>query len=249
MPPVITHSHFPAKHAFFSRQGGISTGIYASLNIRADGHDDLQHIQENIRRATAFFSSTPQQLCTLKQVHGTTVITVSSTSVSGSEGDAMVSRTKGLLLGILTADCCPILYHDPVHHVIGAAHAGWKGALGGIALQTLNRMVALGARLENIHVALGPTIGQTSYEVDQLFYERFLEQSLNHATHFTPGRTGHYYFDLPGYICTQLAPLPLAGIHTLTHDTCAETDRFFSYRRNVLNQEIRYGCQLSAIAL
>lgn len=248
--PVMTHPDFPARHAFFSRKGGVSNGLYNSLNMRNDGYDNPEHVTENLRRGTAYFSSTPAQLCTLKQVHGTHVITLSSSPAHKTEGDAMVTRTAGLLLGILTADCCPVLFHDSVHQVIGAAHAGWKGALGGIVVRTLDHMVALGATLQTIHVALGPTIGQASYEVDQLFYQRFLEQSPDHAVHFIPGkREGHHYFDLPGYITTQLKHLPLAGVHVLRHDTCAEADLFFSYRRNVLQQETLYGCQLSAISL
>ena len=249
-PLPITHPHFRAPHAFFTRHGGVSTGMYQGLNCNLHSSDELADILENRKRVAAYFTKTPEYLCTLQQIHSTMVVPLTEPPQAGAQGDAMVTNTPGLILGILTADCCPVLFYDSTHHVIGAAHAGWKGALGGIIMETLRAMVALGAKMNCISVAIGPTIGPASYEVDTLFYQRFLEQHADNGMFFIPGkRSGHYYFNLPAYIHHQLKPLGLASLYVLPYDTCAEPDLFFSYRYSVLSGETRYGCQLSAICL
>lgn len=238
------------RHGFFTRAGGVSEAPFDSLNCGYGSGDDLEKVKENRTRAMAAFEAPSDCLCTLNQVHSSRVVAVGHpwSAEETPEADAMVTKEAGLALGILTADCGPVLFADPEAGVIGAAHAGWKGALGGILEHTLQEMLALGARLSRIHAALGPCIGQASYEVGPEFRDRFVHASPAHNRFFIHShRAGHWLFDLKGFIAHRLRSSGLASVDILPHDTLAEPERFFSYRRHTLAGETRYGRQLSAI--
>jgi YfiH family protein len=246
--PTLTHPGI--GHGFFGREGGVSEGIYAGLNCGVGSRDNAEHVAENRRRVAQHFGLPASQLCTLYQIHSAEVVTLTAPvdPANKPQADAMVTATPGIALGILTADCGPVLFADPIARVIGAAHAGWKGAVGGVLEATLRAMQSLGARAENIHAVLGPTIAQASYEVGTEFFERF--SGLEQKTFFIPsGREGHHYFDLPAYITTRLAAAGLAKVGNLAMDTNAREADFFSYRRTTLRGEADYGRQVSVITL
>jgi hypothetical protein len=186
------------------------------------------------------------KLIRVKQVHGNTVVESELASETLVEADGIVTNRSGLLLGIVTADCAPVLFADPVAGVIGAAHAGWRGALGGILENTVAAMIALGALAENICAAIGPTISQASYEVDEAFEERFAEQD---SCFFEPGREGHRQFDLPAYVADRIRRTGVSRVEDLGEDTYAQPDRFYSYRRATHRGETTEGRQLSVIGL
>jgi YfiH family protein len=239
------------RHAFFTRQGGVSTGLYDSLNCGLGAGDDFASVMENRRRVAMMLGVVPGRLCTLSQVHGREVHTVEKPfGLLQPAGDAMVTREPGLMLGILTADCAPVLFADPTANVIGAAHAGWKGALGGVLQATVAAMELLGAARERIVAAIGPCIARDSYEVDVAFHERFLAHNGDNLQFFKPApKIGHMYFDLPGYAAAQLKAYGVHAISALADDTCASPGWFFSYRRATLNGEKAYGRQISGITL
>lgn len=252
--PVLTDPDLAAidgvRHAFFTRRGGVSEGVYASLNTGHGSGDDTGNVTENRRRAAAFLGAT--DLNSLYQVHSNIVIRVRDGWVrdAAPEADAMVTDRPGIALGILSADCAPILFCDPKTRIIGAAHAGWKGALAGVAEATLEEMVALGAHRRSTVAVIGPAIGPSSYEVGSEFPDPFLEQDPKNRLFFrAASRDGHFYFDLPGYIAKLLVAQGLARIRWMGHDTCAGEERFFSYRRGCLNGESDYGRLLSAIVI
>lgn len=238
------------RHGFFTREGGVSEGIYGSLNC-GPGSDDLAaNVTQNRVYAMAELGTTPDRLCTLYQVHGAEVVTLTEPFAPDArpKADGMVTAVSGIALGILTADCCPVLLADPDAGVIGACHAGWKGALGGIIGATVNAMEALGASPKRMRVALGPAIAQASYEVDQGFADRFLSEDADNARYFQPSdRDGHHRFDLQGYCAARVRASGVAEPEVLAHDTYAEENRFFSYRRATHRGEADYGRQLSAI--
>ncbi|MDQ0454519.1 peptidoglycan editing factor PgeF [Rhizobium paknamense] len=238
------------RHGFFTRQGGVSEGIYAGLNVGIGSQDLRAHVQENRRRVAGFFGLGEDNLATVHQIHSADVVTVEAPF--GSErpqADAMVSRTPGVILGVLSADCGPILFADAEARVIGAAHAGWKGALTGVLENTIAAMVALGARREAIIATLGPSISGAAYEVGPEFVERFLAHDADYARFFRPSeKPGHAYFDLPGLTVQRLTK---AGVQADSLGLCtyADPDTFFSYRRTTHAKEPDYGRQVSAIAL
>lgn len=240
-------------HGFFQREGGVSDGIYASLNCGPGSRDLPERVEENRRRAAAALGE-GIELVTLYQIHSAIVRPV---PLAGDmrEGDAMVTATPGLALGILTADCAPVLFVEPHARVIGAAHAGWKGALGtreggGILENTVAAMEALGARRENIRAAIGPAITQDNYEVGWEFRDRFLEPGLRNRRFFAPSdREGHYRFDLKGYAAHRLEQAGIAGVEMLPACTYPPDNGFFSFRRTTHKGEPDYGRQVSAIAL
>ena len=237
-------------HGFFTRQGGVSEGIYASLNVGFGSEDEPDNVAENRRRASERIAA--DHLLTVHQVHGKRVIRVSEpwpTDVA-PQADAMVTDCSGLALGILTADCAPVLLCDSKNKIIGAAHAGWRGAVGGVLQATIEAMIDIGADRRSILAAVGPTIGPNSYEVGEAFPQPFLDQDSQNRLFFTPSsRQGHFYFDLPSYIGKYLAQEGLACTVHLECDTCAEEDNFFSYRRGTLRGEKDYGRLLSAIMI
>ena len=240
------------RHGFFCRSGGVSEGLYSSLNCGYGSGDSPENVTENRRRAMAEIDLEGGRLVTAYQVHSPDVVEVKSpwAREDSPKADAMVTRERGLALGILTADCVPVLFADAEAKVIGACHAGWKGALNGVVAATVDAMVHLGAKAEAIAAGIGPAICQRSYEVGPEFPAPFLEQDPRNADFFCPGqREGHSHFDIKGYVARCLGAAGVKTIQTLPCDTCAEEDRFFSYRRSCQRKEPDYGRGLSAIYL
>jgi polyphenol oxidase len=240
------------RHAFFTRQGGVSDGIYASLNCGFGSHDDPRRVEENRAIAAGRLGVAPDQLVSCHQVHGTAVVTVERPwpRRDNPRADGMVTAVPGIALGILAADCAPVLFADPSARVIGAAHGGWRGALAGIMEATVATMVALGARPERILAGVGPCIAQPSYEVGPEFAAAFAAADPASGGFFVAAaRPGHFLFDLPGYIADRLGRLGLAAVERAPHDTAAEAALFFSYRRACHRGETDYGRGLAAIAL
>ncbi len=237
-------------HGFFGRRGGVSTGALAGLNCGPGSGDDLDAIAENRERIVA--AAMPgAQLVTVYQIHSSDCVTVAGPweDADRPEADALVTDRPGLLLGILTADCAPVLLADREARVVGAAHAGWKGAIAGVTDRTIEAMIALGARAERIHAAIGPCISQTSYEVDEAFRLRFIQADPANAGFFAAGRSGHWQFDLEGYVAGRLEAAKIARVEKLGLDTYAEPLRFFSFRRATHRGEPSYGRQISVIGL
>lgn len=239
-------------HGFFTRQGGVSSGIYASLNCGTGSQDDKKSVHENIRRAMADMGGSPDRFCKLWQIHSADVITAAAPwkLQDAPKADAMVTRERGVVLGILTADCGPVLFADRTAGVVGAAHAGWKGAIGGVLENTVAAMEALGAKRANIGAVLGPCIAQESYEVGPEFYAQFAEAHALYGTFFRPStKADHFLFDLAGFIRHRLLACGLQEAAVLAMDTYADETQFFSYRRTTHRGEPDYGRQLSAIML
>jgi YfiH family protein len=241
------------RHGFFTRRGGVSTGIFAELNCGGrDTAEPASIVDENRRRVAEQMHVLPEMLISVYQVHGPGVVTVEKpwTFDDRPKADAMVTGTTGIGLGILTADCAPVLFADANAGVIGAAHSGWKGAFGGVLQATVAAMEALGARRASITAVVGPTIAQSSYEVDADFRERFLQRNTMNAIFFTPvNAKGKCQFDLPAFVLTELHALQLASVESLGRDTYEEEDLFYSFRRTTHRGEADYGRQLSVIAL
>ena len=239
-------------HGFFTRQGGVSEGIYASLNCGLGSADSPAYVAENRARACAALGARPHLLCTMVQTHSarTAVIERPLGDAARPQADALVTKTPGLALGVLTADCAPVLLADARAGVIGAAHAGWRGALGGVLEAALDAMAALGADTGRTAAAVGPCIGKASYEVGAEFPAPFLDADAGNANFFAPAaHAGRQHFDLAGFVAHRLAALGIGEIAHIAADTCADAPRFFSYRRARLHGETDYGRQLSAIAL
>jgi YfiH family protein len=240
------------RHGFFTREGGVSRGPYASLNCGPGSQDDPAAVAENRARCMALLDHPPEALATLYQAHTAEVVVVDTLWPSDRRptADAMVTSRPGIALGILTADCAPVLLADRHTGVIGAAHAGWKGALGGVLRNTVAAMLDLGARKASIIAAVGPCIGQRSYEVGPEFPKPFLAEDSGNADYFAPApRPGHFFFDLPGYVSRALSHLGISEVTRVPADTCRDETRFYSYRRGTLRGEPDYGRQLSAIVL
>lgn len=240
------------RHGFLTRQGGVSGGIYASLNCGIGSKDDTAHVMENRARAVARAGLPAGSLVTAYQVHSAKVAVVDEvwSNENRPEVDGLVTTKRGVTLGILTADCIPVLFADAKAKVIGAAHAGWKGAISGVLQETVRQMVELGAVRGRIQAAIGPCIGQLSYEVGPEFPAPFLAQDPTSARYFIPSiRDQRYMFDLPGYVQGQLQGLSLAVVGLAGRDTCAEEQDFFSYRRATIRHEPDYGRQVSVIGL
>lgn len=238
------------RHSFLGRQGGVSEGIYASLNCGLGSGDDKAAVRENRARALAAVDP-GAALVTLHQVHSPTVVTVTGAFADDARphADGMVTERPGLALAILAADCAPVLFADVETGIIGAAHAGWRPALHGVLPATVEAMIALGARRDRIAAAVGPTIGRRSYEVDDTFRANFLADDEAHDDFFTPGRSGHHQFDLEGFIVRRLASAGVTRVAALGLDTYADAGRWFSYRRTTHAREPDYGRQISMIAL
>ncbi len=240
------------RHAFFTREGGVSDGIFASLNCGFGSGDDKDKVARNRDIAMERLGLDGAALVTCHQIHSATVITVERGWEPGSapKADGMVTNKPGIALGVLAADCAPILFADPEAGVVGAAHGGWRGTLSGVGEATVAAMVALGARAPRIRAGIGPCIAQESYEVGAEFPERFAAEDPESGPFFIPGaREGKFLFDLPGYIAHRLSRLGLAAVGHTGGDTAAEPERFFSYRRACLVGERDYGRGLAAIAL
>jgi polyphenol oxidase len=239
------------RHAFFTREGGVSSGIYGSLNAGIGSKDDPASVTENRRRMAEQIGVLPQHFLTVHQTHSSDVIVATQPWQNGSRprADAIVTRTEGLAIGATAADCGPILLVDASARVIGAAHAGWKGALTGILESTIAAMEKLGAGRGSMIAAIGPLIRQPSYEVGGEFVERFLEADAENALFFLPSvRDGHAMFDLAGYIRRRLETAGVLMIDDIGVDTYAD-ENFFSYRRSVHRKEPDYGRHVHAIVL
>lgn len=236
------------RHGFLGRAGGVSTGAYAGLNVGLGSPDLPEAVAANRRRAVEAVAP-GAALTTCYQVHSATVVTVAAPLHDRPEGDALVTDRPDLVLGVLTADCAPVLLADLDAGVVGAAHAGWKGALAGVTDRTLDAMEALGADRARVHAAIGPCIAQSSYEVDEAFRLRFAQGDEANARFFVPGEPGHHLFDLEGYVAHRLRAAGVAAVEPLGLDTYADEERFFSYRRATHRGAPGYGRQVALIAL
>lgn len=249
-PLLKTAGRTGIRHGYFTRAGGVSEGIYRGLNVGLGSKDAREAVEENRRRVAAWFGLPVERLATVHQIHSPDVVTVDA-AYDGArpQADALVTATPGVVLGVLAADCGPILFADATHRVIGAAHAGWKGALTGVLENTIEAMIALGAERRSIVACLGPSISGKSYEVGPEFVERFLAYDPAYARYFTSsGTPGHSMFDLPALTVDRLMASGITA-ESLGLCTYPDADRFFSYRRTTHAHEDDYGRQISAIAL
>jgi YfiH family protein len=239
------------RHAFFTRAGGVSKGLYDSLNVGRGSADEADDVQENRRRCTAHFGLEGQALSTCYQIHSATALIADhGWGDARPQGDAVVSRTAGVLCGALAADCAPILLVDAEARVVAAAHAGWKGALGGVAEATVEAMGTLGAEPGRIRAVVGPCIGPASYEVGLEFLEAFVTADAGHARFFAAGKgAGKKMFDLPGFVLSRLRASGVETCAWVGADTCADEARFFSNRRAFRRGEADFGRLLSGIVL
>ncbi len=237
------------SHGFFTRQGGVSEGIYGSLNCGFGSADDHDRVAENRARVTKALPPA-EALVTMYQVHSPDVARVEDpwTPEAAPKADAMVTDRSGVALGVLTADCAPVLLADPEARVIGAAHAGWRGAVGGVVGAVVAAMTELGAAPARIHAAVGPTIGPASYEVGDDVRASFLAADPGNAVHFKVSGD-RWLLDLPGYVRRQLEAAGVGGPMVLSRDTLSDEAAFFSYRRTCKRGETDYGRQVSAIVL
>lgn len=237
------------RHAFFSRKGGVSKGIYQGLNVGRGSNDVAEDVQENRRRAADWFSATQDALNTCYQIHSATAVTADEPWCGRlPEGDAVVTGRPALVCAVLTADCAPVLFADPQARVVAAAHAGWQGALNGVVEAALVAMEARGADRSRIVAAVGPCIAQDSYEVGLEYLDRFETALPGSARFFKPGATSDKrLFDLPGFVLDRLAEAGVQQAEWIGRDTCAETDWFYSNRRAFKQGEPDYGRLMSAI--
>ncbi len=240
------------RHAFFTRRGGVSKGVFSSLNCGTGSGDDFALVEENRNRAAEMIGCRGRDLVTCRQIHSNVVHVVRTPwkDDNAPNADAMVTYVPDIAIGILTADCAPVLFADPDNRIIGAAHAGWRGAKAGILEATVGSMVSLGADASRIVAAVGPCIRQPSYEVDMTFRAAFLEDDDSSRDLFElSSRPGHYLFDLASYVERRLGLMGLMKTDVLPFDTRADEERFFSYRRATISGERQYGRELSAIVM
>ncbi|WP_421990062.1 polyphenol oxidase family protein [Roseococcus sp.] len=244
MAEFLTHPALTARHGFFTRRGGVSTGAYAELNCGLRGDDPAGNVAENRARVARALGADPADLRSLRQVHGPVVVEACAPWDALPEADGMVTRTPGVALGVITADCAPALFLDPEAGVIGAAHAGWRGAVSGVLEATAEAMIALGAARGRIEAVIGPCIAQASYEV-----RADLRDAVADPRFFAPGRdAGYFQFDLAGYCVARLQAAGI-GASALNLDTLSDEARFFSHRRRTLAGGGPLGHQISAIVL
>jgi YfiH family protein len=239
----------PVRHGFFTRKGGASSGIFAGLNCGPGSSDMAEAVEINRARVAAEMGVSPDALVTLHQTHSADVLTLDRPPAGRPRADAMVTRTPGLALGILTADCAPVLFADPVAGVIGAAHAGWRGARSGVLEATLAAMTALGAERGRIAAVIGPTISQPAYEVGPEFVEAFLDDDPETGRFFAAGRAGRAHFDLPAYVLWRLRAAGAGLAEWTRHCTYSDPERFYSFRRAMHASEADYGRLIAVIRL
>ncbi|MGB9390361.1 MAG: peptidoglycan editing factor PgeF [Xanthobacteraceae bacterium] len=240
------------RHAFFTRSGGVSTGLYASLNGGVGSQDDAGKVVENRARMAAALGVEPRRLLTAYQSHSPSVVVAEAPWTTGDrpQADAIATRMRALAIGVTTADCGPVLLADPRTGVIGAAHAGWRGALTGVVEATVAAMERLGAARGQIRAAIGPMIRQTSYEVGPDLVARFRAEDPAASRFFAPAkREAHAMFDLAGYIAARLKRAGITAVEDTGLCTYADPRRFFSYRRTTHHAEADYGRHVNAIAL
>jgi len=247
---VITSHALPLKHGFFGRAGGVSKGIYQGLNCGLGSDDSRENVTQNRALIAAHLGVAAENLGGVYQIHSPDVhIATPETITDRPHADALVTKHKGLALGVLSADCAPILFADPQAQVIGAAHSGWKGAIGGVMQATIEAMIALGAARENITAVIGPCISQANYEVGPEFLDSFMDEDPDFSRFFTNGTGDRYLFDLPLFCLHQLRAQSIAQAEWVGHCTYADEARFFSFRRTTHRKESDYGRLLSAITL
>ena len=245
LSPITSDLLHGVTHGFFTREGGVSGGIYASLNAGRGSADDGEAVMENRRRVTAHLGA--EVLVSLHQVHSPDVLVVTGPFRERPKADAMVTTTPGVAIGVLSADCTPVLFSDANAGVVGAAHAGWKGALAGVLETTIDAMEDLGARRENILAAIGPVISQCAYEVGPEFVDRFLDNDPENARFFAGGQGDRAMFDLPGFCLQRLRTAVVKEAAWTGHCTYSDERRFYSYRRACHRSETDYGRLVSAI--
>ena len=247
---ITSEALAPLRHGFFTRRGGASSGIFEGLNCGFGSSDQAQAVALNRTRVADAMEVAPDRLATVHQVHSAYVAVVDGdTPPKDLRADAMVTTEPDVALAILTADCQPVLFADPEAGVIGAAHAGWKGAKSGILSATVEAMISLGATVPHIRAAIGPSISRDNYEVGPEFHTAFLADGADADRFFTPGENGHHYFDLPGYGLSKLSEAGVRNPEWTGHCTYADPARFFSYRRSVHKNEADYGRLIAAIRL
>lgn len=238
------------RHGFFTRRGGWSTGIYESLNCGLGSNDDRATVERNRAHVATSLGLLPHQLVTAYQTHSSNVAVLDGPPAEPLRVDALVATTPGIAVGVLTADCAPVLFTDHVAEIVAAAHSGWRGALGGILEETVSAMEAHGAARHRIAAAIGPAIQQRAYEVGAEFRDRFIADDGANARFFVPSdRPDHFRFDLPGYCAMRLGRLGLAAVDVSRDCTYANERDYFSYRRATHRGEADYGRQISAITL
>lgn len=245
--PIQSEALTPLEHAFFSRKGGVSEGLYHGLNGGVGSADLPVAVAENRRRISAYLGGAPVQ--SVHQVHSADVVVVDQPLAERPRADAMVTRTPGIALAVLTADCTPVLFADREGGVIGAAHAGWKGALGGVLEATVDAMTAQGAARERITAVAGPVISQRAYEVGPEFVERFIDDDPAYSRFFASGAGDRAMFDLPGFCLHRLRRAEIGNALWTGHCTYSDEDNFYSYRRSCHRDEPDYGRLVSAIRL
>ncbi len=239
----------PVRHGFFTRRGGASSGVFAGLNCGVGSSDQADVVQINRTRVAKAMQVAPENMVGLRQVHSADVVVVHDPMEDRAQADALVTATSGLVLTILTADCQPVLFSDPQAGVIGAAHAGWRGALDGVLDATVDAMVGLGATREQIVAVIGPSISQRAYEVGPEFCDRFLEDDPDNAQFFSGGHEDRMQFNLPGFGLHRLRQAGVGHAEWIRHCTYSDADRFFSFRRSTHAKEADYGRLISAIKL
>ena len=246
---ITSDSLLPLRHGFFTRRGGASSGVFTGLNCGSGSSDQSEIVRINRGRVAEAMGVPPERLLGVHQVHSADVVTVDGPQETRPKADALVTATPGLALSILTADCQPVLFADAEAGVIGAAHAGWRGALDGVLENTVAAMVALGARAERIAVVIGPSISQRAYEVGPEFFEDFMAEDPGHARFFIQGEGDRMLFDLPGFGLSRLRAAGVGVAEWTRHCTYADPARFYSYRRATHAKEADYGRLIAAITL
>lgn len=239
----------PLRHGFFTRKGGASSGIFHGLNCGPGSSDLSEAVAINRTRVAGAMGVEADHLLTLTQTHSADIVTVTAPFTTRPKADGMVTATPGIVLGVLTADCQPVLFADAKAGVIGAAHAGWRGAKEGVLEATVAAMVALGATRSGIHAVIGPTISQAAYEVGPEFIDGFIADDPNNARFFIKGAADRYLFDLPAFGLSQLRGAAVGHAEWTRHCTYSNPDRFFSYRRATHAGEVDYGRLISVIRL
>ncbi len=239
----------PFRHGFFTRKGGASSGIFAGLNCGTGSSDQAEIVQINRTRAATAMGAGYETLMGVHQVHSADVVTITGVSTERPKADGLVTNTPGVVLSVLTADCQPVLFADADAKIIGAAHAGWRGAVDGVLAATVDAMEALGAERSNICAVIGPSISQRAYEVGPEFLDSFLMDDPNNARFFAGGDGTKAHFDLPGYGLARLREAGVGHAEWTRHCTYSDEERFFSYRRSVHRKEADYGRLISTITI
>ena len=246
---ITADSLAPIRHGFFTRLGGASSGVFEGLNCGTGSSDQHEAVTINRTRVADAMGVDLDALMGVYQIHSADVVTVTTPDTDRPKADALVTATPGVALSVLSADCQPVLFADTQAGVIGAAHAGWKGALDGVLEATLDAMVALGAGRDSIHAVIGPCISQRAYEVGPEFFEDFIAKDPAFARFFANGSDGKYQFDLPALGLHRLREAGVASAEWTRHCTYSDADRFYSYRRTTHNKEADYGRLIAAITL